>query len=41
MKTATRPAVKGVPRILNVNRVPGQPKKRRKVTLVFDEAKRK
>ncbi|XP_057321714.1 uncharacterized protein LOC130665390 [Microplitis mediator] len=30
-----------VPKILNVNRKPGQPKKKRKVTLVFDEDKRK
>ncbi|KAK0168134.1 hypothetical protein PV327_001965 [Microctonus hyperodae] len=33
---------KGVPRILNVNREPSRPKKKkRKITLVFDEAKRK
>lgn len=38
-----RPGIKkGVPRLLDVNRQPGKPtKKRRKVTLVFDESKRK
>lgn len=29
------------PKLLNVNRVPSQPKKRRKITLVFDEKKRR
>ncbi|CAK9833219.1 Nucleolar protein 12 [Anthophora retusa] len=29
------------PKLLNVNRIPGQPKKRRKITLVFDENKRR
>ncbi|XP_076279880.1 nucleolar protein viriato isoform X5 [Lasioglossum baleicum] len=29
------------PKLLNVNRIPGQPKKRRKITLVFDEKKRR
>ena len=28
-------------KLLNVNRIPGQPKKRRKITLVFDEQKRR
>ncbi|XP_015108381.1 nucleolar protein 12 [Diachasma alloeum] len=36
-----RPGVKGVPQLLNVDRQPGKPKKRRKITLVFDEEKRK
>ncbi|XP_063976917.1 nucleolar protein 12 [Diachasmimorpha longicaudata] len=36
-----RPAVKGVPQLLNVDRQPSKPKKRRKITLVFDEEKRK
>lgn len=29
------------PKLLNVNRVPSQPKKRRKITIVFDEQKRR
>ncbi|XP_043248680.1 nucleolar protein 12 [Colletes gigas] len=29
------------PKLLNVNRIPGQPRKRRKITLVFDEDKRR
>lgn len=29
------------PKLLNVNRIPSQPKKRRKITLVFDEKKRR
>ncbi|XP_003704805.2 nucleolar protein viriato [Megachile rotundata] len=33
--------VKAQPKLLNVNRVPSQPKKRRKITLVFDEKKRR
>ncbi|XP_054013016.1 nucleolar protein 12 [Hylaeus anthracinus] len=33
--------VKLQPKLLNVNRVPGKPKKRKKVTLVFDEKKRR
>ncbi|XP_015435544.1 PREDICTED: nucleolar protein 12, partial [Dufourea novaeangliae] len=33
--------VKMQPKLLNVNRIPGQPKKRRKITLVFDEKKRR
>nr|XP_033321376.1 nucleolar protein 12 [Megalopta genalis] len=33
--------VKMQPKLLNVNRIPGQPKKRKKITLVFDEKKRR
>ncbi|XP_015610321.1 nucleolar protein 12 [Cephus cinctus] len=33
--------VKGVPRKLDVSRTPGQPKRRKKITLVFDEEKRR
>ncbi|XP_017888046.2 nucleolar protein 12 [Ceratina calcarata] len=29
------------PKLLNVNRTPHRPKKRKKITLVFDETKRK
>ncbi|XP_078035674.1 nucleolar protein viriato [Augochlora pura] len=33
--------VKMQPKLLNVNRKPGQPKRRKKITLVFDEKKRR
>lgn len=32
---------KSQPQILNLNKIPGQPKKRKKITLVFDESKRR
>ncbi|XP_012284169.1 nucleolar protein 12 [Orussus abietinus] len=38
---APRLKAKGPPRKFDVNRIPGQPKKRRKITLVFDEEKRR
>ena len=35
------PHTKMQPKLLNVNRRPSQPKKRKKITLVFDENKRR
>ncbi|XP_011313788.1 nucleolar protein 12 [Fopius arisanus] len=39
--SAMKPGIKGVPQLLDVTRQPGRPKKRKKITLVFDEEKRK